>query len=77
MAKNIMTDLIAHGEVKRGWLGVSIQDIDAALASALKLKSKEGVLISEIMHNSPASKSKLQDGDLIVSLNGEKNQKYQ
>jgi serine protease Do len=72
MAKNIMTDLIAHGEVKRGWLGVSIQDIDAALASALKLKSKEGVLISEIMHNSPASKSKLQDGDLIVSLNGEK-----
>jgi serine protease Do len=72
MAKNIMTDLIAHGEVKRGWLGVSIQDVDAALASALKLKSKEGVLISEIMQNSPASKSKLEEGDLIISLNGEK-----
>jgi serine protease Do len=53
-----------------GYLGVRIQDVDDALAAALDLDDVEGVLISEVMEDSPAEEAGLQRGDLVLTING-------
>lgn len=70
MAKSVMNDLIHNGTVSRGWLGVSIQDVDPALAKALSLKDAKGALINEVFEGSPAAKAGLKPGDVVVSLKG-------
>jgi serine protease Do len=69
-AKSIMSDLLADGKVNRGWLGVSIQDINPSLAKALNLNPAKGALISEIFENSPAEKGGIKVGDVVISING-------
>jgi serine protease Do len=71
MAKPIMTSLVEHGKVVRGFLGVGIQNVDEELASALGLGSSAGVLISEVQPGGPAAKAGLQHGDVVLSLNGQ------
>ena len=70
MAKQIMDDLILHGEVRRGWLGVTVQPLTAALVDAYKIPVKEGSIISDVQPNSPADKYGLKRGDVIVSIAG-------
>lgn len=70
MAKQIMDDLIQHGEVRRGWLGVTVQPLTAALVDAYKIPVTEGSIISDVQPNSPANKYGLQRGDVIVSIAG-------
>ena len=70
MAKKIMSDLIESGSVQRGWLGVQIQNVDASLAKGLKLPNRQGAIVSQIIPDSPAEKSDLKEGDVIVRLNG-------
>ncbi len=70
MAKQIMNDLIKHGEVKRGWLGVSIQTMTPAFAEAYKIPVKEGAVVGDVMRTSPAEKAGLARGDVIVSIAG-------
>ncbi len=70
LAKNIVTQLKAHGTVSRGWLGVQMQELTPALASAVNLKSTDGVLVAEIEKDSPASHSDLKQGDVITAYNG-------
>jgi serine protease Do len=53
-----------------GYLGVMIQSVDETLAAALDLESADGVLVSEVVENSPAETAGLQRGDLILSVNG-------
>ena len=53
-----------------GYLGVRIQDVDEALAAALDLEEAEGVLISEVIEDSPAEEAGLQRGDLVLTING-------
>ena len=72
MVNRIMMDLISDGKVTRGWLGVSIQDINNDMAKALKLKNGNGALISQIISNSPAENSGIKNKDVIISVNGEK-----
>lgn len=72
MVNRIMTDLISDGKVTRGWLGVSIQDINNDMTKALKLKNGNGALISQIISNSPAENSGIKNKDVIISVNGEK-----
>lgn len=71
---NIMTkvveDLIQHGEVKRGFLGVSIQDMDATVASDLGLNITEGVFILEVAADGAAEAAGIQKSDVIVAVNG-------
>jgi serine protease Do len=72
MAKDIMDDLIGKGKVVRGWLGVSIQDINEGLLTAMGLKDKAGALVSSVVEDSPAEKAGIRQGDVIIGLNGVK-----
>ncbi len=71
MAKPIMQALLDHGEVRRGWLGVAIQDLNPDLAAGLGLDMKHGVLISDVTGKSPAAKAGLRRGDVVEKLQGE------
>jgi serine protease Do len=69
-AKPIVTQLIAHGKISRGWLGVQIQQVTPAIAASLGLKDAQGALVAVVTPNSPAAKAKLKQGDVILSFNG-------
>jgi serine protease Do len=64
MAKDLLPQL-KTGKVVRGWLGVMIQDITPQLAESFRLKSAEGVLVSDVVKGSPAEKAGLKQGDVI------------
>ena len=68
--RGIMVSLIQYGKVTRGYLGVRIQDITAALAKEFNLKSDQGALLGEVVPNGPADKAGLKDGDVILSFDG-------
>ncbi|MHB8789918.1 MAG: DegQ family serine endoprotease [Desulfobulbaceae bacterium] len=70
MAKAIQQQLEKHGKVTRGWLGVVIQDVDEELAKSFGLEKARGALISEVADKSPAAEAGLQQGDVIVELDG-------
>jgi len=73
MAKLIMDQLLEHGRVIRGWIGVSIQDINAELAEALELDiERGGALVTQILPDTPAEKAGIEQGDLIIAIDGEK-----
>ena len=72
MAKKSMESLIEHGRVIRGWLGVSIQDITQSIAKAMDLEDIEGILVGDVVEDSPADKAGFQEEDVIISLNGKK-----
>lgn len=70
LAKKVMTDLIKHGKVIRAWLGVFIQNVDDAMAKALKLEDRSGVLIGGLVKDGPAKKAGLKIQDVIVEFDG-------
>jgi serine protease Do len=71
MARQIMEDLIYEGKVSRGWLGVSIQDLDGATRDAMGLDADvKGVLIGDIFKGQPADKAGIKRGDVVTSVNG-------
>ncbi|MBC8312493.1 MAG: trypsin-like peptidase domain-containing protein [Candidatus Marinimicrobia bacterium] len=67
--KRVTEDLINEGIVSRGWLGVSIQDIDSNMGKALHLKKQSGVLVSDVFSNSPAEIGGLLPHDIIIEVN--------
>jgi serine protease Do len=71
MADNVYRQLISSGKVTRGWLGVSIQEINPALAKSFNVKTEEGVLVAQVEPNSPAAKSGIRSGDIILEYNGQ------
>ena len=70
MAKAVEQQLRDKGKVVRGWLGIGIQDLDKDLADSFGLKSVKGVLVTGVSEKSPADKAGLEQGDVIVSLDG-------
>lgn len=66
LARSIMDSLLAHGEVVRGFLGVSLQAITPELSEALGLASQRGVLVNDITPDSPADVAGLKQGDVIL-----------
>ena len=71
MAKASMEQIIAHGEVRRGQLGIGIQDISPELSKAFDLKNgQQGVLITGVGEDSSAEKAGLKAGDIIVAVDG-------
>ncbi|MCW9025227.1 MAG: trypsin-like peptidase domain-containing protein [Gammaproteobacteria bacterium] len=71
LAKDVMTQIIEYGEVKRGWLGVGIQEITDELAQSFRLRSKDGVILSGVMRDGPADKADLAVGDVITHINNQ------
>ncbi len=71
MARASMTQIIEHGEVKRGRIGVGIQDITPDLRRAFDIENGQGgVLVTNVVEDSPAEDSGLQSGDVIVAVDG-------
>lgn len=72
MVMKLVGSLVEHGEVRRGLLGVTTQDLTPELVNAFDLKSRQGAVISRVETSSPADKAGLEPGDIIVALNGRK-----
>jgi serine protease Do len=72
MAKRIYTELVARGKITRGWLGVSIQPLTPELAKSFGLKEPRGVLIADVVKDSPADKAGLASGDVLMEFDGRK-----
>ena len=71
MASRIMGDLIDKGYVTRSWLGVYIQELDSETAEALNIDVRNGALITDVVDGSPAEDGGIQEGDVIITFNGE------
>ncbi len=69
MAKLVMDQLITHGKVTRGWLGVMIQNVTPDLAEKFNAQKAAGALVSQVFPDSPAEKAGLQAGDIIIEVN--------
>ncbi len=67
-ARSVMEQLIAGGEVRRGWIGVEPRELTPELAESLALDAKSGVLIAGVLQNGPAAKAGLKPGDVVVQV---------
>lgn len=68
LAKSVASDLIMNGKVSRGYIGVSISEVDAATAKAVGLSEPQGVLVQDVVKGGAASKEDIQQGDIILKV---------
>ncbi|MEE9281627.1 MAG: trypsin-like peptidase domain-containing protein [Myxococcota bacterium] len=71
-AKRVVDDLLTHGEVIPVWLGLRLQDLTRSLRDAFSARGPGGVLITHVFDDSPAQRSKLRRGDILMKLDGTK-----
>jgi len=71
MARSVMEQIVSHGKVVRGYLGLFPQDVTPALAKQFGLSQPTGALVGEVEPNTPASRAGLKRGDVILALNGQ------
>ena len=71
-ASKVIDQLISYGETRRGWLGVRIQEVTKEIAEAMALKKPEGALVASVGEKSPADKSGIEAGDIILEFDGKK-----
>lgn len=71
LAKTVATDLILHGKVERGYIGVSIQKVDETMAKANGLPNAEGVIVQDVMGEA-AKEAGIKEGDIILSVDNNK-----
>jgi serine protease Do len=72
LANGIIEQLKTSGEVTRGWLGITIQDLNSDLAAYYGVKDKTGVLVADVIPGDPADKAGIKPHDIIVDINGAK-----
>ncbi|MEZ9197610.1 DegQ family serine endoprotease [Shewanella sp. 10N.286.54.B9] len=77
MVNNLVEQIIEHGEVRRGVLGVLGQDLTSELAKGFGIETQHGGFINEVMPDSAADKAGIKVGDIIVSVNGRKIKSFQ
>ncbi len=66
-----MNQILQHGRVVRGWLGIAGQDITPELAASFGLKDNKGVLVSAVLENGPADHAGVEPGDIIIQINNQ------
>ena len=71
-AKNVVEQLRHYGRPRRGWLGVRIQQVTPDIAESLGLKGADGALIAGVTTGGPADRAHIQNGDVILTFNGQK-----
>ena len=71
MAQQVLPQLIKHGKVERGWLGISMRNVDPDLAEKLNFDTPRGAFVRGVSKGSPADKGGIQRSDVIVEFNGE------
>jgi serine protease Do len=72
VALNVERQLVTHGKVQRGRLGVFIQEVNQSLADSFGLKQPAGALVSSVEKSSPAAKAGVEPGDVILAVNGKR-----
>ncbi len=72
IAMQVGQQLKATGRVRRGWIGVTIQDVTRELAESFGMKRPAGALVADILPDSPAAKSELRVGDVVLEYDGQK-----
>jgi serine protease Do len=70
LAKSVAKDLIAHGKVSRGYIGVNIGEVTDAIAKSVGLDRPKGVIIQGIVEGGSASKADIKAGDIILKIDG-------
>lgn len=70
LAKAVAKDLIAHGKVSRGYIGINIGEVDDAMAKSLGLDKPMGIIIQDVLKDGAAAKSDLRAGDVILQVDG-------
>jgi serine protease Do len=70
LSRAVMDQLVRTGKVVRGWLGVAIQDLTPELATQFGITETKGVLVSDVMEDSPAKKAGFERADVIVEYDG-------
>lgn len=68
LARQVMQDLISHGRVIRGWLGIEIQELTPQLAESFEVGERSGLIIAGIFRNGPAHQAGLQPGDVLLQI---------
>jgi Do/DeqQ family serine protease len=69
MMRSVIDELVKYGKIKRGVLGVMVQDFTPALADAMNLSGTQGALVTNVTPNSPAARAGLQATDIVVKIN--------
>ncbi|EPL9569122.1 Do family serine endopeptidase [Providencia rettgeri] len=72
MAKNLSEQLIKHGEVKRGILGIKGTEMNSDIAKAFNIDAQRGAFVSEVLPKSSAAKAGIKSGDVLVSVDGKR-----
>ncbi|KGM53173.1 heat-shock protein [Lysobacter daejeonensis GH1-9] len=72
LVRNVMNQLVATGEVRRGTLGLETQDLDARLAASLGVTDPRGAVVTRVFGGSAAATAGLRAGDVITAANGER-----
>ncbi len=72
LAHGVMDQMIEHGKVVRGYMGVGAEDITPAMAKAFRLTNMRGALIGDVTAGSPAAQAGIQRGDIVLEVNGER-----
>jgi len=71
MARQILDDLITYGRVRRGWLGISVQNLTEEFAEIYGVEAESGIIVGDVFRDSAAERAGLKRGDVIIYVNGE------
>ena len=71
LARNVMQQILEHGKVIRGWMGIAIQEVNPAMAKVFGVPVEKGALISDVQQDSPAARAGLQREDVVEQVNGQ------
>ncbi|MDP2833358.1 MAG: Do family serine endopeptidase [Pseudomonadota bacterium] len=70
IVRQVMDQIITHGGVTRGWVGIEVQEISPEIAESFGLKSTDGALIAGVLRGGPADRAGIHPGDVLIAVNG-------